>query len=459
MKITSRLIAISLIIATSFSTSFAIEKPVDIEGNIYEDAITTLFENKIVTGDTDGHFYPTNNLTRAQACTLIVRAIDPQIDLVNGTATQFADNSKVFSDTKNYNWAANYINYAVQNKIVRGYPNGTFKPGSNVTTDEFITMLVGALGYQLDGPWPTVYREKAEELGLFDKLEKDYPATATKGMAAQMLFNCLEEIQAAAPKAETKPQGTEKDIPKDIPYSEDMKYTDGRFDSSMTTFARIPISKDVKIYTYGLSKDYSSTMQMSKTKSDYRESNIYKYKNVFTKIWYKTNGSEIVSMILPTDVGFTGTGYVVINDKTQSRKITYFETLSASKQLTWLAKENLKLDSFKNKDGDGQVYELKLVNGVIENIATPANHIGRQFAELTPSDAWAKVTNYESNTVTLEDETKIKVKENATIYVWDETAREYTVGKLSNTPSDCYIRAYDISDDNKVSADMLIIKY
>lgn len=459
MKITLRLIAISLIVATSISMSFAAQKPMDIEESIYEEAISELFDKQIISGDTDGNFYPEKNLTRAQACTLIVRAIDPQVDLVNGTATQFTDNTKIFSDTKNYTWAANYINYAVQHNIVKGYPNGTFKPASHVTTDEFITMLIGALGYQLEGPWPTAYREKAEELGLFNDMGEEISAATTKGMAAQMLFNCLDDIQAAAPQVKKEPQGTETDIPEVVPYTMDMKFTNGSFNTNMTTFARIPISKDVKIYTYDLSSNYSPTMVMSETNSDYKESNIYKYKNVFTKVWYKTNGSEIISMILPTDVGFTGNAYVVINDKTQSKDTTYFETLSAAKQVTWVANRNLNLNAFHNKSGDGQVYELKLVNGVIDNIATDSNPTGKHFKELTTANTWTKVISYENSVAVLEDGTKLNVRENATIYVWDKKKQEYVVGKLSSMMKDCYLRAYDVSADNKVSADVLVIKY
>ncbi len=45
-----------------------------------------------------------------------------------------------FSDTSGH-WAAAYINYAADKKLIEGYENGTFRPDNNITRAEFYTMV------------------------------------------------------------------------------------------------------------------------------------------------------------------------------------------------------------------------------------------------------------------------------------------------------------------------------
>lgn len=63
--------------------------------------------------------------------------------LVLGSSSAFAEQSSgSFSDVPTSHWAAAAIEWGVQNKIVSGYGNGTFKPNSNVTEAEFLSMLI-----------------------------------------------------------------------------------------------------------------------------------------------------------------------------------------------------------------------------------------------------------------------------------------------------------------------------
>lgn len=50
-----------------------------------------------------------------------------------------------FSDVKSH-WAKATITWALEKKIVKGYPDGTFRPDSNVSEAEFLTMFVTAFG-------------------------------------------------------------------------------------------------------------------------------------------------------------------------------------------------------------------------------------------------------------------------------------------------------------------------
>jgi hypothetical protein len=54
-----KMIAITLILLLSTTGAFAaVEVPQDVKGHMYEEAVLALMEKGIITGDTDGNFYP-----------------------------------------------------------------------------------------------------------------------------------------------------------------------------------------------------------------------------------------------------------------------------------------------------------------------------------------------------------------------------------------------------------------
>jgi hypothetical protein len=61
-----------------------------------------------------------------------------------------------FSDVKNH-WAKAAIAWAMDKKIVSGYPDGTFRPDQQVSEAEFLTMFVNAFGFDSQSSklkWP-----------------------------------------------------------------------------------------------------------------------------------------------------------------------------------------------------------------------------------------------------------------------------------------------------------------
>lgn len=89
----------------------------------------------LIKGYPDGSFKPEGNITRAELSTLLVRT------QVSGDKNVPAAKKKVFNDVPLKHWAAKYVNLAAKNKIVKGYPDGTFKPSANVTRAEGLTMI------------------------------------------------------------------------------------------------------------------------------------------------------------------------------------------------------------------------------------------------------------------------------------------------------------------------------
>lgn len=76
-----------------------------------------------------------------------------------------------FSDVKKNDWYFNLINWGVENKIINGYPDGTFKPNKEVSEKEFLTMVANFNGIKMN---PYDYA-KSKHIPLLYKL--DLPLT------------------------------------------------------------------------------------------------------------------------------------------------------------------------------------------------------------------------------------------------------------------------------------------
>lgn len=90
---------------------------------------------------------------------------------------------EMFTDLTRDHWAFDAINIAVENGVVNGYPDGTFKPDNSVTRAEFIKMLVTALQLPVGeetSPWYTAYVDVAVAEGLHN--EKDFNDQWNKSM-------------------------------------------------------------------------------------------------------------------------------------------------------------------------------------------------------------------------------------------------------------------------------------
>lgn len=90
-----------------------------------------------VSGDDNGHANPTNNITRAEVCSIIARALE--LDSVS--ATSFTDSNSIPS------WAKGYIGALSKAGIINGYPDGSFGAGKNITRAEAFTIINNTLEY------------------------------------------------------------------------------------------------------------------------------------------------------------------------------------------------------------------------------------------------------------------------------------------------------------------------
>ncbi len=108
----------------------------DTSGHWAKDYIAAATAAGIVGGYNDSIFGPNDPVTREQMAAIIVKA-----DNLTAAAAenQFTDSSSIAG------WAREAVATAVNNQIIRGYPDNTFKPGGKATRAEAVTVIVNAL--------------------------------------------------------------------------------------------------------------------------------------------------------------------------------------------------------------------------------------------------------------------------------------------------------------------------
>ena len=103
--------------------------------------IDKLAINDVVVGYPDGMYKPNKNISRAEFATMLVKGFN--MDAHGATTSQFSDVSRD-------NWANAAIARAVNEDLLRGYPNHTFRPNANVTRVEALTSISKGMTCNID---------------------------------------------------------------------------------------------------------------------------------------------------------------------------------------------------------------------------------------------------------------------------------------------------------------------
>lgn len=192
--------------------------------------VTVLQMLGVIDGD-GGLFKPEGRLTRAEFCKMAV--------IIMGRAGEepLYRNRTIFPDVRPSHWARGYIGLAVtgENKIISGFPDGSFRPDDLITYAQAATLLMRILGYtDADAGflWPSGYMDIAGRAGLTDGIALEPGADMSRAQAAKLFFNTLSaDTKAGEPFLNSFGSATENVVIMDL----NAKAADGRPGGIKTT--------------------------------------------------------------------------------------------------------------------------------------------------------------------------------------------------------------------------------
>jgi len=158
---------------------------VDIYETKYQLAVNSLYALGVVSGKTPTRYLPNDQVTRAEMAALAVRAMGKESAVVKPSP---------FLDVQGH-WAANVIAIASEFGIVKGDPDGNFRPNDPVTYPQVVAMLLRALKLEGQaGSYPAGYVLLARDLGLIDGITWDMQSPAPRGDVALMLYHAVFQV-------------------------------------------------------------------------------------------------------------------------------------------------------------------------------------------------------------------------------------------------------------------------
>ncbi|WEK54177.1 MAG: InlB B-repeat-containing protein [Candidatus Cohnella colombiensis] len=118
----------------------------------YANAIGYMEQYGIITGYTDGTFRPDAPITRAEFAAIASRFDN----LITGEPV-------IFTDVTDSYWAKDYISSAAAKGWIKGYPDGTFKPGNYITRAEVVSLVNRMLERSSDNSYVDSNKDKLNQ--------------------------------------------------------------------------------------------------------------------------------------------------------------------------------------------------------------------------------------------------------------------------------------------------------
>ena len=186
-------LVMTLSLAVSANAAFKDDKSISDD---YAESVAVLNGMGVFKGYEDGSFQPKGNITRAEVSAIVYRVYTQ--DVKDAKASMYATYNK-FSDMAGAGWAQGYIGYCANAELVKGYPDGTFKPSGKVTGYEVLAMILRAVGYDKNGEfsgadWALHVAQTAQQAGVLKNVKGiDLNAPATRELVAELLFRAIAE--------------------------------------------------------------------------------------------------------------------------------------------------------------------------------------------------------------------------------------------------------------------------
>lgn len=175
------------------SKPMVLEEPIfkDVEdASTYHDAISYVKDAGIVSGYDDGRYRPDNTITRAEFLKIVIGASFSASEIQNcNMATQF-------SDAQSNQWYYPYLCVAVNRGIVKGYDDGTFKPGNSIAFTEAakIIALAQGLEFQSEAVWYAPYVGYLQDQNSIPVAVGALTKNITRAEMAEMVYRINNKI-------------------------------------------------------------------------------------------------------------------------------------------------------------------------------------------------------------------------------------------------------------------------
>ena len=156
-------------------------------------AIKYLKDHNIINGYPDGTFKPHKTVNRVEALKMLMLAFNVE---ASGGAYELN-----FQDTDNSAWYSSTLSTAVAKGIVKGYPDGTFKPANTVNRAEYLKILFKTNNMESDSEitkpyedvdvsdWFAGYAFLANKMNILDAKNNLYPADGmTRADVAETIY-------------------------------------------------------------------------------------------------------------------------------------------------------------------------------------------------------------------------------------------------------------------------------
>ena len=192
-----RSVLIQFIIILLVSPIISATIPEDIDDHGSRQYITKILDEEIMTNLTTDNFEPNKEITRGDFSYSLAK----QMQLL-------PINKDIFSDLKSHD-GHRYINALIEENIINGYPDDTFRPENTINRAEAISILIKSLDIKeneekinltdidsfidiSEDHWAYDEITIAKEIGLLDNLAVNYfnpEYTITRAEAAELLYH------------------------------------------------------------------------------------------------------------------------------------------------------------------------------------------------------------------------------------------------------------------------------
>lgn len=129
-------------------------------GSWYTPHMIYLSKRSIITGFPDQTLRPYESVTRAQAVTMLGRALGFEVEKTE----------TVFEDVDPDSFAAGFIQQAYEQKIVTGFPDDTFRPNQPVTRAEMAILIERA--YQFNDEVENIFKDVTEDMQAYKAINR-----------------------------------------------------------------------------------------------------------------------------------------------------------------------------------------------------------------------------------------------------------------------------------------------